>query len=133
MTSVGMKPIDLKRLEELAAQGLAGYQIAQALGISYDTLARRLEDTAEIAEALKRGEQAAIGTVENALYRNATEGNNLGAQIFWLKNRSSGKWRDKTEQVIGLTAPADLLDDDALAAIAAGRGAGTSAKAGGSA
>lgn len=56
MTSVGMKPIDLKRLEELAAQGLAGYQIAQGLGISYDTLARRLEDTAEIAEALKRGE-----------------------------------------------------------------------------
>lgn len=102
------------------------------MGISYDTLARRLNDTAEIAEALKRGEQRAIGNVENALYMSAIQGN-LGAQIFYLKNRTGGKWRDKTEQAVSLSTPAGALDDDALAAIAAGSGARTSAKADGSA
>lgn len=129
---MAVKPIDPKKVEELAGQGLAGYQIAEGLGISYDTLARRIADTAEIADALKRGEQKAIGTVENALYMSAVQGN-LGAQIFYLKNRTGGKWRDKTEQAVSLSTPAGTLDDDALAAIAAGSGPRTSAKADGSA
>ena len=34
--------------------------------------------------------------VENALFKNAIEGN-VTAQIFWLKNRKPDKWRDKPE------------------------------------
>ena len=34
--------------------------------------------------------------VENALFKNAIEGNTT-AQIFWLKNRRPDKWRDKRE------------------------------------
>jgi hypothetical protein len=70
--------------------------------------------------------------IENALYKSAAEGN-LGAQIFYLKNRSGGKWRDKTEQAVSLSTPAGALDDDALAAIAAGSGPRTTPKADGSA
>lgn len=93
------------------------------MGISYDTLARRLNDTAEIAEALKRGEQRAIGNVENALYMSAIQGN-LGAQIFYLKNRTGGKWRDKTEQVTHLrSASATDLTNDELLEIASGAAA----------
>ena len=36
-------------------------------------------------------------TVEDALYSNALKGNVI-AEIFWLKNRASDRWKDKTEQ-----------------------------------
>lgn len=112
--------LDPAEVERLAGEGLAGYQVAQALGISYDTLARRMDSDAEIADALKRGQMSAIGKVENALYESAVKGN-LGAQVFYLKNRASDRWKDKTEQVTTLhTTPAEVLDDDFLATVAAG-------------
>jgi len=43
--------------------------------------------------------------VEDALFLNATEAKKSGdtiAQIFFLKNRSKGRWRDKTEEDINL-------------------------------
>lgn len=136
MTSMagGRRPADIdpKRVEELAAEGLGKYQIAEALGVHYTTLLAHEDRNPEISDALKRGEAAAVGKVENALYMSAIQGN-LGAQVFFLKNRSGGKWRDKTEQAVSLSTPAGALDDDALAAIAAGSGARTSAKADGSA
>jgi hypothetical protein len=76
---MAVKPLDTARIEELAASGLAQYQIAQSLGISWDTWAKRRDDPETgVSEALKRGEQAAIGVIENALYKSAAEGN-LGA------------------------------------------------------
>ena len=38
-------------------------------------------------------------TVEDALYVGASKGNVI-AQIFWLKNRASGRWRDRQEAKI---------------------------------
>lgn len=130
----GRKPIEIDpvKVEELAADGFAEYQIAKGLGVCWNTFNARRKENPEIDEALKRGQQAAIGKVENALYASAVQGN-LGAQIFYLKNRTGGKWRDKTEQAVSLSTPAGALDDDALAAIAAGSGPRTSAKADGSA
>jgi hypothetical protein len=122
--------LDPAEVERLAGEGLAGYQIAQALGVSYDTLARRRDADAEIADALKRGQEAAIGKVENALFESALKGN-LGAQVFFLKNRASDRWRDKTEQVTTLhTTPAEVLNDEFLAAVAAGGRAGAIAPQG---
>lgn len=122
--------IDPTEVERLAGEGLAQYQIAQALGISWDTWASRRDDPeTQVSEALKRGEQSAIGKVENALYESAVKGN-LGAQVFFLKNRASDRWKDKTEQVTTLhTTPAEVLDDDSLAAIALGGSNRTPAKA----
>ena len=64
-----------------------------------------------------------MGKVENALYASAIQGN-LGAQVFYLKNRSGGKWRDKTEQVTHLrSASATDLTNDELLEIASGAAA----------
>ena len=130
----GRKPIEIDplKVEELAADGFAEYQIAQGLGVCWNTFNARRKENPEIDEALKRGQQAALGKVENALYASAVQGN-LGAQVFYLKNRSGGKWRDKTEQAVSLSTPAGALDDDALAAIAAGSGTRTSKASDGSA
>jgi hypothetical protein len=35
--------------------------------------------------------------VEYSLFKNATENNNVTAQIFWLKNRDPDRWKDKVE------------------------------------
>ncbi len=61
--------LDPAEVERLAAQGLAEYQIAEALGISQDTLDRRKQDAADIAEALQRGQRGARGEIENAAGR----------------------------------------------------------------
>jgi len=65
-------------------------------------------------DEFKKAEQAAledrIAIVEDALYKNASGGEtkdndgkkisrrgNIIAQIFWLKNRGKGKWKEKSE------------------------------------
>jgi len=76
----GRKPIEIDpvKVEELAADGFAEYQIAQGLGVCWNTFNARRKENPEIDEALKRGQQAALGKVENALYASAVQGN-LGA------------------------------------------------------
>lgn len=122
--------LDPTEVERLAGTGLAEYQIAQALGVSWPTWADRRDTNPEVLEALKRGQVAAIGKVENALYESAV-GGNLGAQVFFLKNRAGERWRDKTEQVTTLhTAPAETLSDDFLGTVAASGGHRTAAPPG---
>jgi len=86
----------LKKTEALAAQGLSQEQIASVLGFSRDTLARRKKDNAAFAAALKRGQHKGIAKVANALFQSAT-GGNLGAQVFYLKNRDRDNWKDRQE------------------------------------
>lgn len=89
--------LDPAEVERLAGEGLAEYQIAQAIGVAWNTYARCKDEQTEVAEALKRGQRCAIGKVENALFTSAV-GGNLGAQVFFLKNRASDQWRDKMQQ-----------------------------------
>jgi transcriptional regulator with XRE-family HTH domain len=86
----------LKKTEALAAQGLSQDQIASVLGFSTDTLQRRKKDNAKFAAALKRGQHKGIAKVANALFTSAT-GGNLGAQVFYLKNRDRDNWKDKID------------------------------------
>jgi transcriptional regulator with XRE-family HTH domain len=86
--------IDLKEAEKLASRGLSLEQIAAAMGISARTLGSRKAESAELAEAIKRGQAQGIGTIANALFENAL-GGNVTAQIFYLKARA--QWKDKHE------------------------------------
>jgi hypothetical protein len=86
--------IDLKQVEEFASQGLSQEQIAAALGISARTLGARKAESAEFAEAIKKGQAKGIQEVANALFQNA-KGGNVTAQIFFLKARA--QWKDKHE------------------------------------
>ena len=90
------KKIDPQAVQDLAAQGLTSGQIAKCLGVSWDTLDRRRKDPeyAEIAEAIKKGEAMGIKRVTNHLMT-ASEGGNVTASIFYLKNRDPGRWSDR--------------------------------------
>ena len=79
-----------------ARSGLTNEQIANNCGISITTLYKWQSEHAEFADALKMGKEVTDFMVENALFRNAMNGN-VTAQIFWLKNRKPSEWRDKPE------------------------------------
>ena len=86
--------IDLAQVEKLASIGLNEQQIADSLGISQPTLARRKAKYEDFVEALKRGKAKGIAVVANNLFEQSKAGN-VSAGIFFMKNRAG--WSDKQE------------------------------------
>lgn len=93
--------IDLAEVEKLAARGLGSTQIARALGVSWSTIDRNRKRSAEFDEVIKRGQARGVQLVTDALLNSATEGN-VTAQIFYLKNRDSDRWKDRTDVNVGV-------------------------------
>jgi hypothetical protein len=85
------EPTDKTRGEvsALVSFGNTQQEIADHLGISIDTLDRKYRD--ELDNSIIR----ANAKVASRLFRKATEGDDLGAMIFWLKTRA--KWREKDD------------------------------------
>lgn len=83
-------------LEGWARDGLTYEQIAKNMGIGLTTLKEWRQKEPTISATLKKGREVVDFEVENALLKNALEGN-VTAQIFWLKNRKKLQWRDKVE------------------------------------
>ena len=116
----------LLQVQGWARDGLTDVQIAANIGIGLSTYYRWQNDYKEFGEAIKKGKAPVDIQVENALLKRAlgydyeetiTEIEEIGegrqkkhvrkmkkhmapdvtAQIFWLKNRRPGRWRDKIE------------------------------------
>lgn len=83
-------------VEGWARDGLTDVQIAENLGISKTTFYKFKSEHSELSELLKKGKEVVDYEVENALLKNALEGNTT-AQIFWLKNRKPKQWKDKAD------------------------------------
>lgn len=83
-------------LEGWARSGLTDEQIAHNMGINRTTLWEWKKKEININNALKKNKDIVDFEVENALLKNAMEGN-VTAQIFWLKNRKKLEWREKVE------------------------------------
>lgn len=92
-------PIDPKKVESLASQGLTTKQIADCLGIGRTTFYEHQKKDPNIQDALKRGRSKGVATVANALFQAAKEGN-ITAQIFYLKNRAPDEWKDRKDSHI---------------------------------
>lgn len=84
----------------LASTGLIEGQIAEALGMSQNTFRKRKVDFPAVQAAITVGSAMGVRDVVNALYKNAMSGN-LGAQIFYLKNRAG--WRDHVEMTADIS------------------------------
>ena len=104
-----LTPEGLLLLEGWARDGLTDEQIAQKMGVGYSTLQTWKSKYQDIQDTLKKGKDVVDYQVENALLSSALDGNTT-AQIFWLKNRRSDKWRDKQKEEAD-TAALDKLDD----------------------
>lgn len=86
----------LTLLEGWARDGLTYEQIANNMGIGLTTLKEWRQKEPTIQSTLKKGREVVDYEVENALLKNALDGN-VTAQIFWLKNRKKEQWREKVE------------------------------------
>lgn len=104
-------------VEGWVREGLTDTQVANNLGISTTLLYEWKKEYSEFSECFKKGREIVDFLVENAMLRSATgyeytedamtkDGPvtltkyahpNTTAQIFWLKNRKSDKWRDKPD------------------------------------
>jgi len=124
----GRPPLDLNPEEVQQVERLAKYlthaQIAAVLGMSDDTLRRIMRANDSVSMAYKRGRASVVGNVAESLIKNATEKNNVLAQMFFLKcngwvesqpeqekpviNISYGQAPDKIERDI--TPPVQNLD-----------------------
>jgi len=80
------------QLRAWALNGLTDEQIADKMEVSASTLYNWKRKYPEIADALKENKERADDALEVTLYDKAKAGN-IGALIFWLKNRRPGKWR----------------------------------------
>ena len=89
----------LTLVEGWARDGLTNEQIAEKLRINPDTLYRYKKKHPEFSESLKRGKEVVDYQVENALLKNALEGN-VTAQIYWLNNRKPKQWKNKRDSII---------------------------------
>lgn len=115
----------LVEIEAWKRDGLTDEQIFKNLGISRDTFYKYKEKYADFSDAIKKGKEVADIEVENALFKRAIgykykevikevkeiDGKkstyvkeiikempgDVVAQIFWLKNRKSSKWKDKQD------------------------------------
>lgn len=105
-------PLDISRIEELAAQGLSQAEICRCLGISEDTLTRRKQDAADVAEAIKDGRAKAASEISNTLYRMA-QGGDLGAIVWWEKTRRGLTDKVQQEHTGGLTINVVYADPNA--------------------
>lgn len=83
-------------LEGWARDGLTDKQIAKNMRITEQTLNVWKKKYPSLSESLKKGKAVIDYEVENALLKNALEGDTT-AQIFWLKNRRADMWRNKVE------------------------------------
>ena len=140
-----LSPEGLLKLESWARDGLIDEQIAENIGINPATLYDWKKKYPEISESLKKGKEVVDIEVENALLKRAlgyeytetkteeymVEGvpvkrvtktvkeviPDTTAQIFWLKNRKPGQWRDKQDiehsgQIGGVTIVNDIPKPD---------------------
>ena len=69
-------------------------EIALALGISEDTLGRRKRDSADFADAIKKGKAKGKAFVGGKLMEKIADGD-TAAMIFYLKAKAG--WKEKQE------------------------------------
>lgn len=68
---------------------------AKAAGVSLFCIWKWRKDSKTFDKRVNAVLDSRIQVVEDALYQNAVKNNNTQAQIFFLKNRSGGRWRDR--------------------------------------
>jgi len=115
------KDLDIDQVKKVAGEGWTDIKMADFFGVAESTWYKWKIDHPEFSEALKEWKAEADARVERSLYERAVGYShpedkifNDGGQplvvptrkqyppdttaaIFWLKNRQSEQWRDKSE------------------------------------
>ena len=81
----------LKQVESYGSLGMTFQQIADCLGIAYETLREKTHEYDAFSAAIKRGKAKGIALVTSELIKNV-KNKNVTAQIFYLKCQA--KWKE---------------------------------------
>ena len=76
--------------------GLTQAEICEQIGVPVRTFRRWCTQDPRIKQAISVGAEAALASVENALFKKAQSGD-LGAMCFFLKNRDPEHWSEHPE------------------------------------
>lgn len=106
-----LEPENLLLIEGWARDGLTDEDIAANMGISRSTLNDWKNKYSDISDALKKGKDVVDRQVENALLKEALDGN-ITAIIYWLNNRKPDKWRNKRTVEVEETPDAAIKEMD---------------------
>lgn len=108
---------NVKDVKNLAARGLTYQQIADALGISMDTLIHRRKEIRVFAEAFQKGRAEGIAVAASVVFDTITkskqESLKLGAAQFYLARR--GDWREQFEAAMDVTVNGQPISLDEAA------------------
>lgn len=104
----------------LCELGAVDVQVAEALGVSEQTLNAWKKAYPKFLESLKDGKAVQDNEVEASLLKRAkgfTKDDKyyppeVVACIFWLKNRRSNQWRDKHELEVNSNVNIKIVEDE---------------------
>lgn len=100
----------LDKIETLASQGMAQYQIAECLGISNTTFFDKKATDASFFAAYKKGQARGLEIVTAALLKNIEIGKEAST-FFYLCNRDRENWKHVSK------AGEDVGDKEKLTAV----------------
>lgn len=96
-----MARLDHNAIERLIGALQAGADMAGAAkiaGVTRDAVYKKMDRDEPLRKRVKEACAVANSHVRMSLYKEAI-GGNVTAQIFWLKNRLPGLWRDRRELI----------------------------------
>jgi len=102
MTNESIKSRKKRQKEAFLKSLKAGTSItkaSEAAGIDYSTIWLWRKKSKAFNNQVNAILDSRTQIVEDALYTNALK-KNVVAQIFWLKNRGKGRWKDKFEHEV---------------------------------
>jgi len=129
----GRKPkiekINYNQIEAFGKFGLTDVQIAEALGVSKATLNNYKKKYPQFLDSLKKGKEVSDAKVVESLYKRATGYSHPDVHIsnyqgvititqiikhyppdplsiaYWLNNRQPDQWKNRREDITGLSQP----------------------------
>lgn len=96
--------IDWKRVDQMAMAQCCGVEIAEALGVHYDTLVKKCktEHKTDLSEYLRLKKQRGKAFAKEKFYEKAWIKGDTTAQIFWSKQHLG--WTDKQKPELQISA-----------------------------
>lgn len=92
-------PIKRKAYLELLEKGGRRVASANSIGLHYGSIRNYLKHCPEFQDEIDQAEMDACEGVENKLFELALSGH-FASIVFWLLNRSKGRWRDHRNPAI---------------------------------
>jgi hypothetical protein len=108
---VNQKIID--KVEKLAAQGLHQYQIADVLGICYQTLNEKKKEFSGFSDAIRIGKAKGGATVTNAIFNKACGGDMVAAK-YYMNNTDPDNWKERKDVGGTIVHKYEDMDDEEL-------------------